>query len=164
MRNRSHHLGALVLSILTVATLTTSAFAGGVIMRCRGGANNGNSCSTDADCPGLCLHSATGALCGAGDPCARVCRGGDTPGAECPDGKCPGVCVGGDNRQQPCTGDQAECPGGYCNTECRQDKCKLGECKTGQSHSESSPLRADADDSWDDEESGLSACVATPAE
>lgn len=163
MRNRSHHLGALVLSILAIATLATSVHAGAITMRCRGGSNSGNACETDADCPGLCLHNAGGASCDASTPCARVCRGGDTPGAECPDGQCPGTCVGGENRGNPCTGSNEQCPGGYCNTECHQDKCKLGFCKTGGSHSESNPIRAAVDDSWDDEDS-VSACDATPAE
>jgi hypothetical protein len=162
MRNRSHQLGAFVLSILTVAILATSASYADVVMRCRGGANNGNNCATDADCPGLCLHNAGNATCDASTACPRVCRGGDTPGAEC-DGDCPGTCVGGDNRTQPCTGHDAECPGGYCNTECHADKCKLGSCRTGQSHSESSPIRAAVDDSWD-EDADVTACVATPAQ
>jgi hypothetical protein len=160
MQMRSRYLGAFALSALAVALVATSAFAGGNNMRCRGGANAGETCETDADCPGACVHNAGDATCDASTPCPRVCKGGDTPGAECPDGTCPGHCVGGDNRTEPCTGSNEECPGGYCNTSCREDKCKMGNCRTGGGHSESRPIQVSADDSWDEDEADYTACVA----
>jgi hypothetical protein len=161
MLKRSHRIGFLATAFLAAAVLASTAHAGGPVMRCSGGANSGDACTTDADCPGLCLHNAGhDTTCGLDSRCPRVCRGGDTPGAECPDGICHGSCVGGENRGNPCTGIES-CPGGYCNTECAADKCKLAFCKTGGGHSDSEPLRTglEGSESWTDD-SALSACAA----
>jgi hypothetical protein len=149
MTRKRHLFGALVLAFLAVLVLSANAQAA---LTCRGGANDGDPCTTDADCPGACLSNASHPICTVVGDCPRVCRGGDTPGAECPTGACPGVCIGGSNNGNPCTHyDGEECPGGYCNAKCARDRCKLGRCRDNGGHSLSGP-RADLDDIDDDAE------------
>ncbi|MBI1826718.1 MAG: hypothetical protein HYR83_10090 [Planctomycetes bacterium] len=115
---------------------------------CVGGVNNGNACTTDAQC--------TGGACG--DPkfltqrwgdvftsfqTKNTCHGGTNANAPClGDSYCPGgsckVCVNGTNNGNPCTNKcsgganntlpcftDAECPGGVCaaSTQCPGGAC-----------------------------------------
>jgi hypothetical protein len=99
--------------------------------QCRGGPNNGDPCTTDADCPGECQANVAHPLCGAATPCVDVCQGGDTPGAECADGLCPGICVGGTNPGAACTvfRDRICTGGGTCSARCGRDKCSRAFCR-----------------------------------
>jgi hypothetical protein len=129
MLGKKHVLGAMVLTLVGVFTLTTRAEA--QEMRCRGGSNSGAVCTTDADCPSGCARNADHPFCDATTPCVGVCQGGDTPGATCPDRMCPGVCVGGDNPGAACTRyrDPVCTGGGSCSARCVNDRCQVGRCK-----------------------------------
>jgi hypothetical protein len=122
-------LGMAVFSLiaLTVSATAVQAQEG----RCRGGPNNGNVCTTDADCPGECSANVAHPLCDATTPCPNVCQGGDTPGAACADGLCPGVCQGGDNAGAACQKlhDPTCSGGGRCSARCGGDKCARAFCR-----------------------------------
>ena len=148
MTRKGHVVGALVLAFMAVLVLSTPTHANLV---CRGGANDGQPCTTDADCPGTCLQNVGHPACQVYTDCPFVCKGGTTPGAECPDGTCPGTCIGGPNVGQACT-TGADCPQSRCNAVCKRDRCRLARCKDDGTHSLSGPVSAlDEDDDTEDE-------------
>jgi hypothetical protein len=158
MIRRQYRIAALTLGLLVSIALAPSSRA--ATMTCHGGTNDGQTCTTDADCPGACKLNATHPECGVVAPCPRVCRGGDTPGVPCPEGTCPGTCVGGSNPGAACTryGHDGECTGGgHCNARCSSDRCQVGRCRSGGGHSESSPMSDNLDD---DSEVEVAACSA----
>jgi hypothetical protein len=120
-------LALFALIALTVSATAVQAQEG----RCRGGPNNGEPCTSDADCPGSCRANVAHPLCDDATPCVNVCQGGDTPGAACPDGLCPGVCEGGDNAGAACMKlhDPTCSGGGRCNARCGRDQCQRGVCR-----------------------------------
>jgi hypothetical protein len=153
MTRKTHLFGAMVLAFLAVLVLTTTADA--QVMRCKGGSNDGDTCTTDADCPGGCAANNDHPLCSTTFDCPLICRGGSTPGELCQNGdECPGVCVGGPNPGAACVEfyDPVCLPGGHCNAKCTRDRCKPGFCKTGGGHSITDPRPvSDLDDEPSDD-------------
>jgi hypothetical protein len=77
---------------------------------CAGGTNNGATCTTDSECPGV-------GSAGCRYQCFCPTSGGIK---EKPNG-CDPACVGGGNDAGPCIVD-SECPGGFCHlADCRED-------------------------------------------
>lgn len=146
MTRKGHLIGALVLAFMAVMVLSTPTHAALV---CRGGANDGDPCTTDADCPGTCQGNVSHPACAVYSDCPSVCKGGTAQGTECPDGLCPGLCIAGPNAGQACNS-SADCPNSRCNATCKRDKCRLGRCKEQGGHSFSDPTAA-LDDEQDSE-------------
>lgn len=75
---------------------------------CAGGANNGASCTLDAQCPGA--------------TCSFQCYCGGAGGSrQSRPNACDPACVGGPNDTAACGAD-SECPGGFCHpADCRPD-------------------------------------------
>src|SRR5262245_7130323 len=150
-------LGLVLFSLLALTLSTTSALA--QTGQCRGGANNGQTCTSDADCPGACRANLEHPICDATTPCPNVCQGGDTPGAVCADGLCPGVCIGGDNagaaclklHAPPCSG------GGQCSARCGRDQCGRAFCRF---RTAAELIQPEPEATDDDADSDAVACLA----
>jgi hypothetical protein len=155
MTRKGHLFGALVLAFVTTLLLATPASAD---LICRGGANDGDPCTTDADCPGACQQNVAHPVCAVYTDCPNVCKGGTAPGTECPDGDCPGVCVSGPNAGNACM-NGGDCPNSRCNAACKRDKCRLGRCKNDGPHSLSAPISELEEE--EDIESGEEAVACT---
>jgi len=147
-------LGPALFVLLAFSISSTAALA--QTGQCRGGANNGQSCTSDADCPGACRANVQHPVCDDATPCPDVCQGGDTPGAVCADGLCPGVCQGGDNAGAACQKlhDPVCSGGGRCSARCGHDQCGRAFCRFRGSAELIQP-----EDVKDDEETDAVACV-----
>jgi len=113
---------------------------------CHGGSNNGNTCTTDANCPKLCVGGGNNGNSCSSDvncpdgickgACLGTCARGTPPcgfGADCDEGHC----TGGTKTNQVCAVD-GDCPGGYCGKRCvagpnNGDFC--GDCPGGNCQS-----------------------------
>jgi hypothetical protein len=123
-------LGWTLFSFFALALSATAASA--QTGECRGGPNNGEPCTTDADCPRECRSNVAHPVCSDTLPCPNVCQGGDTPGAACsPEGFCPGVCIGGTNPGAACLKlhDPTCTGGGRCSARCGRDQCAKAFCR-----------------------------------
>lgn len=121
---------------------------------CQGGANVGNACAGDANCPVLCSSNPPKRCAGgvnAGLLCAPArCDGGTNDGGacdaannDCPNGDCDVRFRCANDRQIPCSIETADidCPGSECQGRllcsgdslfipCREHDCPAGSCET----------------------------------